>query len=509
MKATKSDFDVIVVGAGIGGLTAAAKLCKEGKRTLVLEKHSLAGGYATTFQRRDFTFEAGLHAIDGLYDEHNPNLKIFQELGITQNISFIRLPEFYRVKRGPLSITLPDNVTKARICLESHFPSCKKKISAFFKRIVDVRKEILHVPTTKKKIMMSLPILPFKYPRILRHLRSNLGGFMDTMITNEDLKIALSANVGYYHDNPYQYSLLHYCGAQGSYFSGGCAYIKGGSKKLADYLVTYISDHGGEVRLKHVVDHIMVDRNRVKGIQCHNGSSEKKIVEYADYVVANAPMPSVIQEMLPGSYGKMLKRKFGHYSISHSIFSLYLGLRSSPASIGNKNYSTFILPESLKTLKMMSHFNKTDDFGQKVLAFIDYSQIDAQLSPANKSTATCAVIDTIDKWIGLSPGEYKAKKEAACKTIIERLEKFLPGFSDTIEYYEAATPRTMMRYTANPCGSIYGFEQSPNQVGAQRPDIYSGIPGLYFASAWTKPGGGITPVAKCGYNAACEILNKG
>ena len=92
--------------------------------------------------------------------------------------------------------------------------------------------------------------------------------------------------------------------------------------------------------------------------------------------------------------------------------------------------------------------------------------------------------------------------------LLDALEKYLPGSRDLIEYYEAATPKTMKRYTGNPEGCIYGYSQDVDQIGPKRPEIYSGIKGLYFAGAWTKPGGGISGALKSGYNAALEIVKK-
>jgi len=95
-------YDVIVIGAGLGGLTAGAKLAREGMKVLVIEQHSQPGGCATSFRRGDFTLEVGLHEMDGPGSRDTKN-RIFSELDVTGNVEFIHVPEFYRFIR----VTLP------------------------------------------------------------------------------------------------------------------------------------------------------------------------------------------------------------------------------------------------------------------------------------------------------------------------------------------------------------------------------------------------------------------
>ncbi|MDX1284712.1 MAG: NAD(P)-binding protein, partial [Draconibacterium sp.] len=93
----KMKYDVIVIGSGLGGLVAGAKLSKSGKKVLLIEQHSIPGGCATSFQRGDFTMEVGLHEMDGL---HKKDLKtrIFRDLGVFEHVNFLKVPEFYRFK---------------------------------------------------------------------------------------------------------------------------------------------------------------------------------------------------------------------------------------------------------------------------------------------------------------------------------------------------------------------------------------------------------------------------
>ena len=87
-------YDAIIIGAGLGGLTAGAKLSKEGKKVLIVEQHIIPGGCATTFDRRGFKFEVGLHEMDGLHPR-DMKTKVFRDLGVFDKVEFLKVPEFY------------------------------------------------------------------------------------------------------------------------------------------------------------------------------------------------------------------------------------------------------------------------------------------------------------------------------------------------------------------------------------------------------------------------------
>ena len=501
--------DVVVIGAGIGGLFAAAKLAREGKRVLVAEQHFVVGGYATTFRRGAYTFEAGLHAIDGMFDPENPNLDMFREFGLFESLDFIRLPELYAVRRGDFRFMFPDTYDKAEDALVKKFPADEKAIRKLIGLIKKLRREVMKFPTTGTHplvMIVNMALAPFRYPAIVTSLFKSIGGYLAQSGMSEECKLAFTANTGYYHDDPYDYSMLHFGAAQSSYIAGGGSYIRGGSQKLSDRMAAIIVEAGGTILLSHLVKEIYTENGRVSGVRLLDKKSERESRVDCRVVVANAAIPEVMEGLLPPVVSEKLRARYGSYDISHSIFCLYLGLKKPLSSVGVDSYSTFILPESLKTLDDMAEGNKTTDFAKKILALVDYGQVDAGHAEGGRTTAVCAVIDEVELWEGLSKGDYAARKDRLSRILLDRLEKEYPGISDCVEYMEAATPTTMRRYTLNPRGCVYGYAQSARQVGPRRPDNRSPVPGLYFASAWSKPGGGISAAAKCGYLTAGVVL---
>ena len=136
--------DVIIIGAGLGGLIAGAKLAKEGKKVLLIEQHYKVGGCATTFKRKGKTFEIGLHEMDGLDNSEDPKIELFRELGVFDNVEFVRVPEFFRFIKGDFDIVIPHDIQKAIDTLLKAFPEdFNGKI--FFKLYFNFLKRFSHL----------------------------------------------------------------------------------------------------------------------------------------------------------------------------------------------------------------------------------------------------------------------------------------------------------------------------------------------------------------------------
>ncbi|WP_446009747.1 phytoene desaturase family protein [Candidatus Electrothrix sp.] len=494
-------YDVIVVGGGLGGLTAGAKLAKDGKRVLLLEQHSIPGGCATTFRRNDYIMEVGLHAIDGL-DEQDPKRKVFEELGVFNQVQFIQTDEFYRIKNERLDIVIPSSVQEAINILIKKFPVEASGIRKFFKIICSLRKEIVKLPTERWKIIFLLPIFPFLYPHLTFYTFKTVGDFIDSVITDEDLKLALLANLFYYHDDPYSMSLIYFSAAQASYFKGGTYYIKGGSQKLSDYLANVIEENNGKLIFNHTVTKILTKGKKAVGVTYQNNNG-KIYSSYAKAIIVNAAIPN-IASLLDKKNGLLIKKRIKKLVKSCSLLSIYIGFKREIKELGSKNYSTFMLHENVKKINELNK-NFTGSFSKRSFFFVDYSQIDSELAPKGKSFGVVCIADYSSTWEELSGDSYKKKKKEVAQLFFKRLERFLPGIMNEIECYEVGTPKTIHKYTLNPEGTVYGFAQLPGQAGIFRLPNKSPIKNMYFASAWANPGGGFTGAIMSGWFCANEV----
>ncbi len=476
-------YDAVVIGAGLGGLTAGAKLAKEGKKVLVVEQHDRPGGCATTFKRKDFTMEVGLHEMDGL-DRTDLKVKIFNDLVVFDEIEFLKVPEFYHFIHGKNEFTMPHDSDKAIELLIQRFPEEKNGISAFFDKLLNSRKKNIDND----------------------HIEQNLGEFLDSIISNQNLKLILLGNLGYFHDDPYTLSLSYYTAAQGRYFKGGGNFIKGGSQKLSDYLSAFINKNNGKVLLNHIATGILTDKDKAIGITytAKSKTSNESFEVFADIIIANTSIPTVANTLLPKEYGQVLAKQIENMKIGASLLTIYLGFKKPLKEIGSKYYSYFVYDSSVKSIADI-HANNRGNFENRSFTFVDYSQVNSELAPKDKSVGAVCCIDYPTEWENMDKQEYRQKKEQVAQIFIDKLEKIIPGIKEQIEYYEVATSKTVGRYILTPECAVYGFAQTPENV--IKPTIET-IENLHFASAWTKIGGGFSGAIYSGYLCAYNLLRK-
>ncbi|WP_281615788.1 FAD-dependent oxidoreductase [Flammeovirga sp. SubArs3] len=503
---TYYQFDTIIIGAGLGGLVAGATLTKKGHRVLLLEQHYVAGGCATTFKRKDYIMEVGLHEMDGLY-EKDIKKDIFEYLEIDKNINLIKVPEVFRLKSEKLDFTLPHGKKASYDKLVSYFPNEAKNIQRFLTFMDNILTELPQFPLEKWKQTITLPIMPLKFPNIVRASRKSLGAWLDYYFKDEDLKLLLQANLLYYHDDPYSMSMIYFAAAQTSYINGGGYFIKGGSQKLSDYLVSIINNNGGQVVLGKTVKEVIIEEGKAKGVLYHDkyqNSSENRV--YAENIISNAAIP-VLEKMLPNKEALKINQKVGHLKPSCSLLSIYIGFKGDIKQYGSVNYSTFFSHKEVETLKDV-HKNYQGDWTKRNFVFVDYSQIDAGLAPKGKSFGVICCADYIQDWESLSSDAYKAKKEEVASIFIQRLDQKFPGIKNEIEHYEVATSKTIRSYINSPNGTPYGYAQIKGQSGRNRTPLKSPIPNLYFAGSWSFPGGGFTGAIISGYLCATQIQDQ-
>ncbi|MCF8357856.1 MAG: NAD(P)/FAD-dependent oxidoreductase [Prolixibacteraceae bacterium] len=478
------NYDVIIIGAGLGGLTAGAKLAKQGKKVLLIEQHNRPGGCATTFKRKNFTFEVGLHEMDG---PHATDLKvrIFKDMGLNEKVTLLDVPEFYRFVNERYDVVIPHDPEQAQELLIARFPGDEAGIKTYFHYLLNYR-----------KVLPELKLTPGK----------SVGEFLDQHISNNDLKLILLGNLGYFHDDPYSISLQYYLIAQGSYYGGKASFVKGGSQRLSDALAEIIKENGGTVKLQQRVSSILFENNLPIGVryQKTKGESDTAIDVFGKEIVVNASVPDLASKLLPAQQVGDLSSEIGKMKIGASLLTVYFGFKKPLKDIGNKYYSTFIFDPSVKDQSDIVKNNHAG-FSARSFTLVDYSQVNASLAPEGKSVGAVCCIDYLADWENLDRQSYLKKKNEVAEAIINRCDKLIPGFRDALEYVEVGTPLTVKRYTLNPEGAVYGFAQNPNKPT----DYLTKLPvNIHIASAWGKFGGGFSGAIFSGYMAAMDILRK-
>ena len=499
-------YNSIIIGSGLGGLTAGALLALWGKKVLVLEQHYIAGGCATAFKRKDFLMEVGLHEIDGLH-EQDFKRPIMELLGLFDGVEFIKIPELYHIRKGGFSYVLPEG-KQAKEQLIRDFPNEGKSINDFFITIEKLYKEMHQMPRSKWFRRLISPLMPLLYPTIARTSQLTAGEWLGKHFKDKRLKTILTANMCYYTDDPFNLSLMYFLVAQGSYLNGGGHFVKGGSQALSHYLVHLIEQHGGQVLTGKYAKEILIENNRAVGVAYQDTFNRTIPMEkvYADTVIANAAQPNVVQ-MLPEPQRSALQKRIGELRPACSLLSVYLGFNIDLRELGVTHYSNVILNKALKSLKDMKD-DAHSPWIERSFTFVNYGVIDSQLCPKGKSLGVICTTDYLADWEGLDDKDYQIQKEVVARTLLKRLEKEYPTILNYLEYYEVATPKTIHRYTLNPAGTAYGYVQSIGQTGLLREKVTaSPIRNLYFSSAWAPSGGGYSGAIYSGFFTA-KAMNK-
>jgi len=477
------EYDVIIVGSGIGGLTCGALLSKRGYKVLVLEQHYQVGGYCSSFERRGFLFNTGVEDVSGLA-ERGPITYLLRELGLEKEDLFVRNTTRY-IHRG--REIKAENLEEIIKLLSDMFPDEKENIPAFF---IEAKKaydecykdtEIYGTPLPAElivKLFGDRKLLD--YPREHSHfydwMSKTYKEKFDEYFKNEDLKELLCALLGYIGTEPEKTSASSALTACVSYYLYGGYFPKGGAQRFANSLKDVIESQDGKVLTRYKVDKILVENGEVRGVKVG-----EKILK-APVVVANANAKTTFLELIGED---KLDKTFVEYikglKMSPSCFMVFLGV-----DMDLSNYPTLIK-------------NLDEDY-----EIVINSNADPNLAPKGKASITILTHANYRDFPERGTEEYSKKKREMAEMLIQKAEKVIPGLSKHIIVQDAATPKTFERYTLMPEGALYSFDQS---IGVKRPYFKTPIKGLYLASASTFPGGGIEAVVISGIICANDICN--
>jgi all-trans-retinol 13,14-reductase len=495
------NYDAIVIGSGLGGLTAGALFAHAGHGVLVLEQNDTFGGAATTYHRGGMTIEASLHETADPRMTADPKGEIFEALDLYQDIELVPVGDFQEV-RCPLlgtPLVIPHGIDALRDRLTERFPHETDSIGHFLKRISSIQSAIQILMEKHDGFwwLAHSAELPFRLWPVMRDMRSSVSKVMERYFgDNEAIKIALAANLNYWSDDPDQMWWLVYALAQGGFVQGGGIFIKGGSQVLSDRLVDRIREGGGEALAGHTaVEILLSEQGDIAGVRYRPRAGGEDVFAYAPVVFANAS-PHAVENMLPAAERDSFMAPYRGKPLSTSLYSINLGLNKRPSELGLSAYSTMIIPEWMERLSDFKHcaglFADMPSGRLPVLGVCDYSHIDSGLTDSEIFPVSIAGADRLTNWDGLSDADYHAKKNAWLDAVVERLDEEWPGFADAVVQREFATARTMRDYLDTPGGAIYGF--APN---VPERSLFSGPPrtpktsirGMWLASSYAGMGG--------------------
>ena len=493
-------YDAIVIGSGLGGLTAGALYAHAGKRVLLLERNASFGGAATTYRHGAMTVEGSLHETADPRTTLDPKGAVFEALDLYDDIEFAPAPDIYEV-RGPIvgdPFVLPHGFEAIEDALTARFPHHESNIKPFLRHVRRAQKALDYVGGGHGALwrIAHAAELPLDLWAVVRDFRSSLSDVLDRYFGDDEaIKIALAANLHYYADDPDEFWWLGYALGQGGFLEGGGHFIKGGSQQLSNGLVKAIRDGGGEAKSDCEVFGVELDaEGRACGVRYHAGNGGPATLAQAPMIFANAA-PHVVADMLPEEARQTFMMPYRDRPLSITLLYAAFGLTRPPAELGLTHYSTQLVPDWVRKL---SDYKKNADLlatapGDRmpVLAVVDYSQIDSGIGGNGLYPVSADTIDQVSNWEGLDPQAYGARKDAWLAAILARLDQEWPGFADAVAESTIATARSMRDYLNTPAGALYGFAPHPPRRGPIKApmQVATSVEGLWLASSYSGSGG--------------------
>lgn len=468
----KEKYDVVVIGAGIGGLVCANYLSLNGKKILLVEKNSEPGGYCTSFNRRGFIFDTTIHAIQNC-DRGNILNKIFTELNLASQIHLIRPNPTDTVILNHGAIHIWNDFELTLKDFINLFPQEKNALIKFFNLIL--REDLICI-FSKYRTHTFQHLLDEYFESY--EIKRIFGGFL--------------SNIGSLPENT---SCLAAFAVIKQFILSGGFYPKGGMQVIPNALMNNILNYGGKVLLNQEVKEILLENISVKGIKLASGQEID-----APNVVSNSDITNTYSQLINRSSPE-LSLRLKTMKPSFSIFIVYLTLDICLRDSYKSGAGVWYFPS---TEALRSQINLIDNIMTNQTIFCSIaSKLDSSLSPAGKDYMRIMVNTNHHNQ------EFWSQKSVEfSKRLIEQITKVIP-ISNHVTCVGRATSVTMKNYTLNRSGAVCGWLNSPEQVNDSIINHLPNIKGLYNVGHWVTQkygNGGVAMAADSGRKVAKTIL---
>ncbi len=493
-----SSYDVVVIGAGMGGLTAGALLARAGKSVLVVEAEQRPGGNARALRDGPYTFDLADHLIMGCEPDGpfgaGVTDAVLRHLGVRDRCDFVRVDAPVFEARFPgFRLGYPGGHEPYLRALVHEFPEEAEGL----RRLVDVGgsvyREWLRFPMEPR--MRDLVTLPWRFPTMFRYRNATLAEAIDRELRDPRAKAAYAGLSLWMILPPVRATFAMWSFMMGAYIEQGAYYCRGSFQVLADAVAEALKRDGGELLLGTRVTRILAPDRRVEAVELKGGEriTARQVISGID---ARETFGRLLQPArLPRRYVRRLKRAAPSEDVAILYLATDLDVRALGVPFQTCVYTGWDIDES--------YARATTTREVTYLDVMIPTLIDPALAPPGEHIVM----------LGTYPLPKDAAADAAAdeqraEEMLELAEHVLPGLRDHITHVGSDKVGPGQRYPLRRANAVYGWEVSPHHVGLKRLPQRTPIDGLLLVGHWTRPGPGVITVIASAIQAARLALGE-
>lgn len=505
-------YDVVVVGAGIGGLASGALLAGEGLKVLVVERQKRPGGYVTAYERKGYRFQVP-HLVAGCGPDGDIT-RVANHLGL--KVEFTRVDPYQRYVYPDHDIRVGCDVEAFKDTLKDSFQTQTENINQFFKAVKSVQKG-LDIRMMRRPVgigsMLKYPFYPLSHPRFFRYMvgRATFQDMLDRFFTDQKLKAVLSTQWYWMGTPPWEISPLGMIGMMGA-FTGGAYFPMGGYGELSRGFAAALIENGGELLLGHEVTSVNTENGRVSEVEMHPRAIVKTPVVISNCDTRRTFLRLADRENFTGAFLEKLEKR----QLSTSGLVVHLGMAKEIKDETFACGSVLVQPsyDLREAFEEISVTDRYPDPGKIGFMVTIPSMVDPTLAPEGKTCLDLLVpgvpYDFMGRW-GIESGgvrgeRYRSIKEKYAEVVVEAARRAFPGLISDVEAFDISTPVTYERYTMSIDGCWYDDALIPGQVLGRRYGPRTSLRGLYTTGSKSVLGGGICSSIMSGVLAADSVL---
>jgi all-trans-retinol 13,14-reductase len=477
-----SEFDVIVIGSGMGGMTTATALARLDYKVLLLEQAQTIGGLTHAFSRNGFTWDVGLHYC-GTFGHDQPAGRIVDWLS-GGTIEFQSVGSVYDILHFPdgfeISVACPAAAYKME--LKDHFPDSVTEIDAYFEALQSAEEALRMVAAER-----SMPD-PFRAAhrwwnekKIQRWCGRTTGEVITDIVTDPKLAAVLSAQWGTYGGKPTEASFAVHATVT-SHYLDGAGYPVGGAAAIAKGLVPVIEAAGGSARAGTPVSEILIEDGKAVGVRTSTGEEYR-----APIIVSAAGAGETVKRLLPEKIGEQeWAREIAGFKPSICHFDMFLGFEGEIARYGATRSNHWFY-ESWNPDDAIWAATDDEKLPMMFVSFRSLKDPAHDPGPSNRHTGDILVWADWSSVAGFAdggaderPAEWAAFKQFVEVRLMALFTKKFPGLAPLVVYQELGTPLATALFTHHEKGGFYGVETTPRRILSESLNARTPVPGLFL-----------------------------